>query len=292
MTQLRQKMIRQMQLRDLSENTQRGYLQAITALAKHYMLPPDQLSPKMLEDYLLHLKNDLGRAPKTCGVFKAAFGFFYHDVLSNEEMKINFSIKRNTRKLPVVLSQDEVLRIINAPRNIKHRLLLMTTYSAGLRISEVVVLKPEHIDRNRMLIKIENGKGTKERYSLLSEMLLKELQVYYKSRRPKQWLFPAERTGVPIATRTLYRIYEKAREKAGVKKGSGPHTLRHSFATHLLEAGYDIRKIQVLMGHKSLSATIIYLHVSQKTLSQIKSPLDLISTHPCERKEGENGPNN
>jgi site-specific recombinase XerD len=130
----------------------------------------------------------------------------------------------------------------------------MTTYSGGLRASEVVVLKPEHLDSKSMLIKVENGKGSKQRDTLLSEKLLNEMRQYYKRYRPKKWLFPSAQTGKPIWTRTLYRIYEDARKKAGVTKGRGPHTLRHCFASHLLDAGYDIRKIQLLMGHKSLSS--------------------------------------
>jgi site-specific recombinase XerD len=241
MTELRQKMIKAMELKDLSGNTQRGYLHAVTGLAKHYKSPPDQLTQEMVEDYLLYIKNDLGRAPKTCGVAKAALNFFYKDVLGDEEISINFSVKRRTRKLPVVLSPEETWKIINATNNIKHKLLLMATYSAGLRASEVVALKPEHIDSKRMLIKVENGKGEKERYTLLSERFLKELRNYYSICRPKKWLFPSSRTGDPFHRQTPFYIYEAARKKAGIKKGSGPHTLRHNFATHVLEAGYDIR---------------------------------------------------
>jgi len=167
--------------------------------------------------------------------------------------------------------------------------MLMATYSAGLRASEVLALKSEHIDSDRMLIKVEDGKGSKDRYTLLSEKLLKELRHYYRTFRPKTYLFPSAcKKEVPLCYESLRSIYNKARKKAGVNKGPGLHTLRHSFATHLLEASYDIRKIQVLMGHKSLSTTMIYLHVSRETLSNIKSPLDLfdsgITTHNS--KEG------
>ncbi len=227
MTELRQKMIKAMELRDLSENTQRGYLQAVTGIAKHYRLPPDQLSQEMIDNYLLYLKNDLNRAPKTCGVAKAALNFFYHDVLADEEISLKFSIKRKNRKLPVVLSPSQVWNVINAPANIKYRLILMTTYSAGLRASEVVALRTDHIDSKSMLIKVEEGKGSKQRYTLLSERLLNELREYYRNYTPKKWLFPSAQTGKPLWTRTLYKIYENARKKAGVAKGSGPHTLRH-----------------------------------------------------------------
>lgn len=293
MTELRQKMIKTMELRDLSDNTQKGYLQAVAGLAKHYRMPPNQLSQEMIDDYLLYLKNDLGRAPKTCGVAKAALTFFYNDVLGDGEINLKFSIKRNNRKLPVVLSPGEVWKIIDAACNIKNRLLLMTTYSGGLRASEVVALKPDHIDSKRMLIKVEDGKGAKQRHTLLSRRLLHELRQYYKRYRPQQWLFPSSQSAKPICTRTFYRIYENARKKAGVLKGKGPHTLRHCFATHLLEAGYDIRKIQILMGHKSLSSTMVYLHVSRLALSKVKSPLDFFDPESDGGKEDlNNGSNN
>ena len=160
----------------------------------------------------------------------------------------------------------------------------MTTYSAGLRASEVIKLKPEHIDSERMLIKVEEGKGGKDRYTLLSKMLLKELRHYYKKYQPKTYLFPSAYKGRGLLTyETVRSTYEDARKK----KGPGIHTLRHSFATHLLEAGYDLRKIQILMGHKSLTTTMIYLHVSRETLSKIKSPLDLFELERAARNEGE-----
>ena len=163
----------------------------------------------------------------------------------------------------------------------------MTTYSAGLRGGEVIKLKPEHIDSKRMLIKVEEGKGGKDRYTLLSKKLLKELRHYYKIFQPKTYLFPSDYKGRSFLTyETVRSTYEDARKKAGVNKGPGPHTLRHSFATHLLEAGYDLRKIQILMGHKSLTTTMIYLHVSRETLSKIKSPLDSYDPQEETKKEG------
>ncbi len=275
MTELRSKMIKSMELRNLSKNTQRSYLEAVSGLARHYKKSPDNISKDMVEDYLLYLKNGKKHAPNSVGTVVSGLRFFYNHVLSNEENAPDY-VYRKTRKLPTVLSHEEVWQIINAPENLKHRLILMTAYSAGLRASEVIVLKPEHIDSKRMLIKVENGKGGKDHYTLLSERLLKELRHYYKTFQPKTYLFPSSYKGKDLLCYESVRsIYENARKKAGIKKGSGLHTLRHSFATHLLEAGYDIRKIQILMGHKSLSTTIIYLHVSRETLSKIKSPLDL-----------------
>jgi integrase/recombinase XerD len=275
MTELRNKMIKCMQLRNLSPKTQKSYLEAVSGLARHYMKPPDQIPKDMVEDYLLYLRNEKGCAPNTIGTKVTGLKFLYNHVLHHEENAPDYA-QRRTRKLPVVLTQEEIWKIINVPDNLKHRLVLMTTYSAGLRASEVIALKPKHIESRRMLIFVEDGKGNKDRYTLLSEKLLKELRHYYRTFKPKNYLFPsAFKSRETLSYESVRRIYEDARKKAGINKGPGLHTLRHSFATHLLEAGYDIRKIQVLMGHSSLSTTMIYLHVSKETLSKIKSPLDL-----------------
>jgi integrase/recombinase XerD len=293
MTELRQKMIRAMDLKDLSKHTQRTYLAAVTGLAKHYRQSPDKLTQEMIEDYLLYLKNVKGNAPNTRGTVLTGLRFFYGHV-AQKEIPIDHSACRKVRKLPTVLVQEDIWKIISAPENLKHRLILMTTYSAGLRASEVRALKPEHIDSQRMLIKVENGKGSKDRYSLLSKTLLDELRNYYRKHRPKSYLFPSsfkKNTIKTLSYEAVRCIYEKARKKAGVKKGPGIHTLRHSFATHLLEAGYDIRKIQVLMGHTKLSTTMIYLHVSRKTLSKISSPMDLIDINHAEKEDRTDDPN-
>ena len=276
MTKLREKMIREMELRNLSENTQRSYLQAVSGVAKHYMQSPDKMTKEMIEDYLLYLKKEKGNALTTVGGAITGIRFFCNHVLGDEHLSPSCSFAKTPRRLPTVLSQEEIWSIINAPDNIKHRLLLMTTYSAGLRASEALALKPENIDSKRMLIKV-TGKGGKQRYSLLSQRLLPELRQYYKTYCPETLLFPSHRNGKPLSYETIRSVYEKARKKAGVRRGPGLHTLRHSFATHLLEAGYDIRKIQVLMGHTRLSTTMIYLHVSRETLAKIPSPLDLFN---------------
>jgi site-specific recombinase XerD len=188
---------------------------------------------------------------------------------------------------------EESWKIICATNNFKHRMILMTTYSGGLRASEVIKLKPEHIDSKSMLIKVK-GKGKKERYTLLSKRLLIELKSYYRKYRPKTYLFPSafkKKEDQPLSYETIRTVYENARKKAGVKRGAGIHTLRHSFATHLLEAGYDIRKIQVLMGHARLTTTMIYLHVSRETLSKIPSPLDLIDNKHAGKEDRTDDPN-
>ena len=287
MSELRQKMIKMMKLRNLRGRSQRAYLTAITGLAKYHRKSPDEITKEMMEDYLLYLLSEKKRAPGGVAVVVSGLRFFCKHVLGDEERSPNYGT-RKVRKLPTVLTQEEVWRIINTSKNMKHRLLLMTIYSAGLRAGEVIKLKPEHIDSKRMLIKVEEGKGGKDRYTLLSKKLLNELRHYYKKYQPKTYLFPSGYKGRSFLTyETVRSTYEDARKKAGVNKGPGPHTLRHSFATHLLEAGYDLRKIQILMGHKSITTTTIYLHVSQETLSKIKSPLDLYELERAAKNEGE-----
>jgi integrase/recombinase XerD len=240
------------------------------------------------------LKNEKGNAPNSCGSVLTGLRFFYNNVVG-KEISIDHSLRKKTRKLPTVLTKEEIWKIICAAENQKHRLILMTTYSAGLRAGEVAKLKPEHIDSKRMLIKVEDGKGGKDRYTLLAVKLLAELRQYYRKHRPEVYLFPStykERKNSPLAYESIRSVYEDARKRAGVKKGEGLHTLRHSFATHLLEAGYDIRKIQVLMGHTKLSTTMIYLHVSRETLSRIPSPLDLIDTEHAQKEDRADGPKN
>ena len=278
MTPLRQKMIRAMDLKNLSHHTRRAYLSAITGLANHYQQSPEKITETMIEDYLLFLKNQKGNAPVSCSHVLTGIRFFYTHIL-DKQISVDYKLTKKARKLPTVLTQQQVGKIICAPKNLKHRLLLMTTYSAGLRAGEVIRLKPEHIDSNRMLIKVVDGKGSKDRYTMLSKKLLDQLRHYYRACRPKKYLFPSnyqKNKDNPLSYEALRCIYEKSRRQAGCKNGKGVHTLRHCFATHLLEAGFDIRKIQVLMGHTRLSTTLIYLHVSRETLSKIPSPLDLI----------------
>ena len=275
MGKLQEQMVRAMELKDLAENTQRSYLTAVRGLAKHYRQSPDKMTKEMIEDYLLYLKQVKRNAPTSIGSVITGLRFFYNHVLPEEDLAPECTFSKKPRKLPTILSPAQIWQIINATENLKHRLILMATYSAGLRAGETIALKPEHVDSSRMLIKVVDGKGRKDRYTLLSKKFLKELRQYYRVSRPEGYLFPSSHTGKALCYETVRAIYDKARKKAAIKKGAGLHTLRHSFATHLLEAGYDIRKIQLLMGHSSLSTTMIYLHVSKQSLSKIKSPLDL-----------------
>jgi len=294
MTPLRQKMIRAMELRNLAVHTQRGYLTAVTGIARYYRKSPLELTPEMIEDYLLYLKKDKGNTPGSCASVVTGLRFFYQHV-ADKQFPIKYRLIKKRSRLPSVLTQEEILRLIQAPKNLKHRLILMTAYSGGLRACEVAALKPEHIDSQKMLIKVENGKGGKQRYTVLSKTLLNELRRYYETLKPQTYLFPSsfkKKKNQPLTYSSLYHIYENARKKATIKTGAGIHTLRHSFATHLLEAGHDLRRIQVLMGHAKLSTTMIYLHVSRKTLSKIPSPLDLIDkSHAPKKEDNTDGPN-
>jgi site-specific recombinase XerD len=292
MTELRQKMVRAMELKNLSHHSQRSYLAAVKGIARHYGESPDKITPKMIEDYLLYLKLEKGITPNSCGSVLTGLRFFHKHVMG-KELATLYGVRKTRRRLPQVLSMADVWRVINATNNLKHRLILMTTYSAGLRVSETIHLKPKHIDSQAMLIKVR-GKGDKERYSLLAKRLLVELRSYYKTYRPEPYLFPSsikKKKDQPLSYESIRMIYEKARKKAAVKRGTGIHTLRHSFATHLLEAGYDIRKIQVLMGHTRLTTTMIYLHVSRDTLSKIPSPLDLIDIKHAGKEDSNDDPN-
>ena len=291
MTPLRQKMIRAMELKNLSHHTQRAYLEAVAGIARFYKQSPDKMTKEQIEDYLLYLKQDKGNAPNSCYSVLTGLRFFYKYV-TEKEMPIMYSIRRTPRKLPQVLTMEEIWKIICATNNLKHRMILMTTYSAGLRASETINLKSNHIDSKTMLIKVK-GKGNKDRYTLLSKRLLVELKSYYRKYRPKTYLFPSlyKKKDRPLSYETIRSVYEDARKKAGVKRGAGLHTMRHSFATHLLEAGCDIRKIQVLMGHTRLPTTMIYLHVSSETLSKIPSPLDLIDKKHAGKEDSNDDPN-
>ena len=292
MTPVRQKMIKAMELRNLAKETQRGYLSAVKGIAQHYHQSPDHLTKDEIEDYLLYLKNEKGNTSGTCGAVAAGLRFFYTHVVENP-IPFDYRIRRKNGKLPTVLSQEDIWKLINATQHLKHRLILMTAYSAGLRAMEVATVKPDHIDSKNMLIKVEQAKGGKERYTVLSSRLLKELRQYYKTCKPSPYLFPSSfknREHQPLTYPSIRNIYEKARKKAGIKKGSGIHTLRHSFATPLLDAGYALRRIQVLLGHTRLSTTMIYLHVSRATLSKIPSPLDLFDPQSARKEDPSHEP--
>lgn len=228
-----------------------------------------------MRDYLYYLAEKKDCSASTLNIAINALKFYYGEMLKR---KFVYSIRRpkKDKKLPVVLSQEKVSKILSSVNNIKRKLILMLVYSAGLRVGEVVRLRVEDIDVKRRLIRVRSGKGRKDRYTILFEVALKTFKEYVEKYKPEKWLFPGQRKDRHISTRTVQAIFEKARNKAGIKKDVTVHSLRHSFATHLPESGVNLRYIQELLGHKHSKTTEIYTHVSTKNLSKIRSPLDLM----------------
>jgi len=266
---------KELKLRGYSWRTRKAYLHHIDRYLRYFGKDPRELNENHIREYLLYLiqKEKVSRAYHSQAV--SALKFLYGQVLKRICVSGEIPRPRKERKLPSVLSEEEVLKILEAVRNLKHRALLMLIYSAGLRVSEAVRLQIEDIDRDRHLLKVRGGKGEKDRYTVLSEVTLQALREYWRTYRPKgKWLFPGSRDERHLTTRSVEKIFEKAVKKAGIQKKVAVHTLRHSFATHLLEYGTDLRYIQELLGHKRAETTQIYTHVMRKDLARICSPLD------------------
>jgi site-specific recombinase XerD len=280
MTALRQKLIDELDLRGLSINTKDNYVGAVYRLARHHGRSPDQLSDQEVQQYLLHLIRDQHRSRSTMIVITSALRFFYGHVLHRSTTALDEALPRMRKQIvrPRVYSPEEIEKLLNVEGlNPKHRVLLMTTYAAGLRVSEVCRLKLEDIISARMQIRVSQGKGGKDRYTILSARLLTELRAYWRLVRPTLWLFPSSRIpGAPLTTDSAQFIFYRAVRLAKLPNHQGIHSLRHSFATHLLEAGVDLVVLQRLLGHSNLATTARYLHVRQERLALLKSPLDLI----------------
>jgi site-specific recombinase XerD len=264
-----------MRVRNLSPKTQYGYLRAVEGLARHCRKPPDQISQREVEDYIAHLFTERKYASGSCHGTVTGLRFFFMTTLRLQPNEFLLPSLRRSTSLPEILSTREVERLLAAVKNPKHRALLMTTYGGGLRVGEVVRLRLSDIHSDRMMIRVEQGKGRKDRYTLLSRRVLETLRSYWSSYRPRVWLFPGY-TGEPMSVRSPQKVYRCAVEKAGIQRKGGIHTLRHCFATHLLEAGVDLRTIQLLMGHRSIISTMRYLHVTSKSLQGTPSPMDLL----------------
>lgn len=276
MRPLRQKMINDMKLRNFSPKTQYAYMSAVSGLAQYFNCSPDMLSNENVQAYLLHLIEGRKLSWSSCNIIISGLRFFYNVTLCKQSMNLAFPPRKKKTFLPEILSIEELKHLFTCTINLKHRALLMTTYAGGLRVSEVVRLKLTNIDSKRMMIRIEQGKGNKDRYTILSQRLLKILREYWGMYRSPFWLFHAKDSIKPMPIGTAQKIYYNAKSNAKIKKGQGIHTLRHCFATHLLEAGVDLRTIQTLMGHNSITTTMKYLQVTRKILTSLKSPLDLI----------------
>lgn len=273
---LRQKMLYQMQLERLAPRTQEAYVAAVAGLAKYYGCSPAQLNAEQIRTYLHHLLVERQQAWSSCNQVACGLRFFYTKTLGWEPLQLNLPPRTRPSQLPHVLSAEELQRLFISAKNPKHRALLMTTYAAGLRVSEVVHLQVTDIESERGLIRVNQGKGQKDRYTLLSARLLAELRAYWRRERSKPWLFPGQDRTKPMPIASAQRIYYHAKRAAKLQHGKGIHTLRHSFATHLLESGVDPRTIQLLLGHRSLDTTTRYLRVARTHLANIQSPFDLL----------------
>lgn len=276
MSPLRKQMEDDLVVRGMSPRTLESYTGAVAALAKYYGRSPDRISAQEVQRYLLHLIQEKRLAWSSCNIALSGLKFFYRVTLKRPQAQFELPTPRQPQKLPQILAPEEVVRIIELTDNPKHRALLMTTYAAGLRLSEVCHLKVSNIDSTRMTIHVEQGKGAQDRYTPLSPRLLTELRRYWTLHRPKLWLFPSRHPDIAIPPHTVQRIFQRAKVRAGVTKDCGIHGLRHAFATHLLEAGVDVPTIQHMMGHGHISSTLRYLHLARKHLGQVSSPLDLL----------------
>ena len=276
MGELRTRMSNAMQLRRFSPRTQESYLAAVAGLAKHYRQPPDQLDAEKIQAYLLHLTVERGLSWSSCNVAVSGLRFFYQETLGWDGMKLPIPPRRKPSKLPEILSHQELERLFASASLPKYRILLMTTYAAGLRLSEVIGLRMTDLDSQRLMIRVEQGKGKKDRYTILSAKLLDELRVYWRMYRPTHYLFPSKDSQRPKHPGHVQKIYYQTAQRAGIQKRTSIHTLRHCFATHLLEAGVDLRTIQMLMGHSSITTTMRYLQVRRQHLDAHSSQFDLL----------------
>jgi integrase/recombinase XerD len=280
MTELRRRMDNDMVVRGMAAKTREAYLGAVAGLARYYRRSPDQISADEVQAYLLELLQVRKRAWSTVNIAVHGMRFLYHVTLKHDHVTFSIPAGRQPAKLPHILSTEDVRRILAATTNARHHAMLATTYAAGLRVSELVHLRVTDIDSARMTIRVEQGKGAKDRYTLLSVRLLDELRTYWRQARPHTWLFAARGTDQPADPSGIQRAYTAAKRRAGVTKRGGIHGLRHAFATHLLEAGVDVPTIQRLLGHRALSTTSRYFHLAHPTLLAHRSPLDLLDAPP------------
>ena len=275
MTPLRQRMIEDMQLRNFATTTQRSYIHYVADFAKHFNRSPQDLDLEAVRQYQLHLAQERKLSPQSINTFVSAVQFLYLVTLEMPWEKHDFPRARLEEKLPVVLAPDEVQRFLDQVTGVKHRAVLLTCYGSGVRISEAVSLKLSDIDSHRMLIRVEHGKGGKDRYSMLSPCLLEILRAYCRILRPAgPWLFPSWRPHLHLTAGAVQTVCREAWQRSGLGKRVTPHMLRHSFATHLLERGVDTRVIQALLGHSRIDTTARYVAVSPATVSATASPLD------------------
>ena len=282
MSTLRRRLEEELKLRNYADKTVQVYTAAVRKLAEHYHRSPEQIEPEEIRSYLLHLLEERKLSSATLNQTICALRFFYIRVLGRPWKVTKVHFQKRRRKLPTVLTESEVARLIGAARNLKDRAILMTLYSAGLRVRELAHLQPGDIQSDGMRILVREAKGGKQRYVALSSTLLPVLRHYFRLYRPGRWLFFGETREQPIHSRTVQRMVTDTAQLAGISKAVSPHTLRHSFATHLLEHGTELRFIQEALGHRRLNTTVIYTHVSPRALSQVVSPLDRLFLEPTD----------
>jgi integrase/recombinase XerD len=276
MTKLRRRMEEDLRLRNYSPATIKSYVGHVKNFSLFHHRSPDQMGAEEVRAYLLYLVDEKKLSPATVNQAHAGIRFLYVHVLGQPCEVGHVVYQKRKRKLPMVLSEQEVIRLLDAATNLRDRAILMTLYSGGLRLLELIRLNPKDIDSARMQIRIRDGKGGKERYVVLSKTLLAVLREYFLKFRPQRWLFYADRPDRPIPPRNIQRMLAATALRAGLKRQVNPHMLRHSFATHLLERGTSLPYIQELLGHKSIKTTMQYIRVSSKALSQVISPLDYL----------------
>ena len=276
MSPLRTKMIRDRQLQRLAPRTQEASVAAVAGLATFYHCAPDRLSAEQIRSYLHHVLVERRLAWSSCNQVACGLTFFYVTTLGWEPLQLNLPPRTGRLPLPYLMSVEELQRLFTSASNPRARAVLMTTYAAGLRVGEVVRLHLTDLESDRRLIRVNQGKGRKDRSTLLSTRLLAELRAYWTLYRPALWRFPGQETPQPMPMATAQKLSYHAKRAAGITHGTGIHTLRHCFATHLLEAGGDLRTIQLLLGHRSIDTTTRSLHLTRQHLAKVHSPFDLL----------------
>lgn len=278
MTALRTRMLEDLQIRNYAPTTVAAYIRSVAEFAQHFNKPPDQLGSEEIRTWQLFLLHEKRVKLSTYIQAVCALRFFYQNTLHRRIEIDRIPLPRYEKKLPVILSKAEVKALLEAPRNLKHRAMLAAMYGAGLRISEVAKLKVTDLDRERHVIWVRGGKGRKDRQVMLAEPLRDLLVAYWRTKRPTGWLFPGDKPDCPIQTNSIFRACRKAAEKAGIRKPIHPHSLRHAFATHLLDEGVNLLVIQTLLGHAHLKTTAQYLHLSDSALRSVRSPIEALGS--------------
>jgi len=285
-THLRRMMLDELQRRNYAQNTVRSYIHAVEDFAKYFRRSPDRLGPDHVRQYQVHLFHDCKLSAGTVGR-TAALRFLFVKTLRRPYLPDHLPFPKRQRRLPTILSQEEVTRLIASAQNLMHRTMLMMLYATGLRRAELCHLKVSDIDSERMVLHVRQGKGGRDRDVLLTPKLLETLREYWRWMKPQTYLFPGTvdnwRADVPISEKIVWTAVAEAAKHAGITKPVSPHTLRHCFATHMLEAGADLRTIQVLLGHAKLAHTAIYLHLSRRHLQAVPSPLEAIEVSSPEQ---------